>query len=65
MMGFGLVFTIVVIGAIAYAMGWRPNAGPSKPASKDQTPLEQLQARYARGEISREQFEQMKRDLAT
>ncbi|MAG36414.1 MAG: hypothetical protein CL878_09240 [Dehalococcoidia bacterium] len=38
----------------------------SDPASSDasETPLEILRQRYARGEISKEQFDQMKYDLA-
>jgi putative membrane protein len=63
MMGFGLILTLVVIGAIAYALGWRPQFNQSGPAKMDQTPLEILKARYARGEISREEYEQMRRDL--
>ena len=57
MMGFGLILTLVVIGAIAYALGWRPQFNQSGPAETNQTPLEILKARYARGEISREEYE--------
>ena len=64
MMGFGLIVPLLLIGAIAYALGWRPNFGPTKPAQNDQTPLELLKARYARGEISREEYEQMRGELA-
>ena len=63
MMGFGLIFTLVVIGAIAYILGWRPQFNQSGPAQSKQTPLQILKERYARGEISREEFEQMRRDL--
>jgi putative membrane protein len=63
MMGFGLILTLVVVGAIAYALGWRPQFHQSGPAETGQTPLEILKARYARGEISREEYEQMRRDL--
>ncbi len=35
---------------------------PSR-GSRDKTPLEILQERYARGEINKEEFEQRKRDL--
>jgi putative membrane protein len=63
MMGFGLIFTVAVIVAIAYALGWRPQFNTTKPDQNGQTALEQLKARYARGEISREEYEQMRRDL--
>ena len=63
MMVSGLILTFVIVGAIAYALGWRPQFNQSGPARTGQTPLEILQARYARGEISREEYEQMRRDL--
>jgi putative membrane protein len=63
MMGFGLIFTVAVIAAVAYALGWRPPSNATKPDQNSRTPLEQLKARYARGEISREEFEQMRADL--
>ena len=63
MMGFGLIFTLVIVGAVAYILGWRPRFNQSGPAQSKQTPLELLKERYARGEISRDEFEQMRRDL--
>ena len=63
MMGFGLILTVGVIAAIAYGLGWRPQFNTRNPAQPDQTALEQLKARYARGEITREVYEQMRRDL--
>ena len=63
MMGLGLILTLVVIGVISYALGWRPQFNQSGSAETNQTPLEILKARYARGEISREEYEQMRRDL--
>ena len=63
MMGFGLVIPLLVIGAIAYALGWRPQSNQTRPAQTSQTPLEILKARYVRGEISREEYEQMRREL--
>jgi len=63
MMGFGLIIPLLVIGAIAYALGWRPQSNQTSPAQTSQTPLELLKARYARGEISREEYEQMRLDL--
>jgi putative membrane protein len=62
MMGLELILLpLLLIGAIAYALGWRPNQ--IGPAQSGQTPLEILKARYARGEISREEYDQMRRDL--
>jgi putative membrane protein len=63
MMGFGLIVPLVLIGAVAYALGWRPQFNQSGPSQAGQTPLELLKARYARGEISREEYDQMRRDL--
>ncbi len=64
MMGFGLIFTLLIVGLVAYALGWRPrftNRGTSNEAQP--TPLEILKARYARGEIGQEEFQQYRRDL--
>ncbi len=55
MMGFEL---ILIVGVIAYALGWRPQFNQTS-----QTPLEILKARYVRGEITREEYEQARRDL--
>ncbi len=60
MMGFDL---ILIVGVIAYALGWRPQFNQTKPAQTSQTPVEVLKARYARGEITREEYEQVRRDL--
>ncbi len=38
-------------------------AGINRSASAGQTPLDILNARYARGEINREQYEEMRRTL--
>lgn len=63
MMGFGLIIPLLLIGGIAYALGWRPQLNQTGPAPTSQTPLELLKARYARGEISRAEYDQMRRDL--
>ena len=63
MMGFGLIIPLLLIGGIAYALGWRPQINQSGPAQTEQTPLELLKERYARGEISRDEYEQTRRDL--
>ncbi len=60
MMGFDL---ILIFGIVAYALGWRPQFLQTGSAPTGETPLEVLKARYARGEINREEYEQMRRDL--
>jgi uncharacterized membrane protein len=63
MMGFGLIVPLLLIGAIAYALGWRPQFNQTGPAQTGQTPLEILNARYVRGEITRDEYEQVRLDL--
>ena len=60
MMGFDL---LLIVGVIAYALGWRPQFNQTGPAQTKETPLEILKARYVRGEITREQYEAMKVDI--
>jgi putative membrane protein len=68
MMGFGLIFLVLIIGVIAYAVGWRPDfltGRTSQFSSTDanQTPLHILKERYAQGEISKEEYLEMRNDL--
>lgn len=64
MMGFGLIFTLLIIGLVAYALGWRPQlTNQVAPRENQQTPLDILKIRYARGEISQEEYQQLRRDL--
>ena len=63
MMGFWLIIPLLLIGLVAYPLGWRPRFNQTGSAQTSQTPLEILKARYARGEISREEYDQMHRDL--
>ena len=63
MMGFGLIIPLLLIGGIAYALGWRPQLDQTGPAQTKQTPLGLLKERHARGEITREQYDQMRLDL--
>jgi putative membrane protein len=63
MMGFDLIFIAVIAGGIAYALGWRPQFNQTGPTQTSQTPFEILKTRYARGEITREDYEQLRQDL--
>jgi putative membrane protein len=59
---FGLTLVVLVVVLI-----WRLLDGGSPDGrlheGDDETPLEILEKRYARGEIDRDEFERMKRDL--
>ncbi len=64
----GLIFNLAVIIGIVILIVWAVKrfAGGStnwNQSSASQSPREILQARYARGEITREQYQQMLSDL--
>jgi putative membrane protein len=57
-----VVFAVLVIAAIICTVWWQGSRGQDSSDFRE-TPLDILKARYARGEITREDFEQMKKDL--
>jgi putative membrane protein len=59
-----LLILVIVIGAAALAYNWYRRRGGRGflPGGQDD-PLEIARRRYARGEITRAEFEQIKRDL--
>ena len=64
-MSFGWIFMIlfwilVVLGIVALAKWLFSTTGSGESGKR---PLEILKERYARGDIAREQYEQMRRDL--
>lgn len=63
MMGFGLIGPLVLIGIVAYALGWRPQIDQTGPAQRSDSALDILKERYVRGEINREEFDRIRRDL--
>ncbi len=60
-----LAFWALVIGGIAWlgVMFARNSQGTAATPGSGQTPLAILQARYAKGELTKEQFDQVRRDL--
>ncbi len=58
-----LVFWGLVITGIVLAIRWLLGVGPRREPPHDSA-LQILRERYARGELSREEFEAKKRDLA-
>jgi putative membrane protein len=64
-----IFFFLLLVAVVAYAAGWRPQLGqwiqPGSPAGRggSNSALEILRERYARGEISREEYQRMQQDL--
>lgn len=59
-----LVVWVLVIGGIVWLVVWLArNANRTTTSSSSESPLDILKARYARGEITKEQFETIKHDI--
>lgn len=63
MMGFGWILLLLLVAGLAFALGWRPQWVQRPPEAGSGMPMDIVKARYARGEISREEFERMQVDL--
>ncbi len=59
-LGLLIIGTLLVVRAARHA---RAQTGPVRYATGEPTAIAILQARYARSEITREQFERMKQDI--
>jgi len=64
MMAVGFVFMIAFWAAIIALIVWAVRAVSGGAGPRERSALEIAKLRYARGEISREQYEQLRRDLA-
>jgi len=64
-MGFGLIFTVLIVAAIAYGIGWRPQGQgtPFSLSDNGKTPLDIAKERYASGELNKDEFEQVRHNL--
>jgi putative membrane protein len=59
------VFWILIIVGIVFLIRWLiESSRPGGPVVKGEAPMDILKQRYAKGEITKEQFDQMKKDLA-
>lgn len=57
-----LIFWLLLLGGIALLVVWGfRQVGPAGPAGR--RPLDILRERYARGELTHEQYDQTRRDL--
>jgi putative membrane protein len=66
MMGFGAIFTVLILAALAYALGWLPQSGrPTRFEAPEagKSALDILKERYARGEITKAEYEEMRDEL--
>ncbi len=71
MIPWGWILIVILVVILIYALAGRggqrfpePSRGSHTGREQDvETPLDILKKRYAKGEISREDFEQMKKDL--
>ena len=60
---FGSLWFVIFWGLIIWAAGTISNRERRSGSGGSESPLEIAKRRYAQGEISREQFEQIRRDL--
>ncbi len=62
----GMVFNFIILIGVVVLIVWAINrfSNNSNQSAKIQSPREILQMRYARGEITREQYQQMLNDLS-
>ncbi len=58
-----LLFWIAIIAGVVLLVRWLIDQGKLKGPQTGESALDILKKRYARGEIDREQFENMKREL--
>ncbi len=57
------LFWILIIAAVVLGVRWFIDQGKLKGSSVEETPLDILKKRYASGEIDKEEFETMRREL--
>jgi putative membrane protein len=60
---FGGIWMVIFWGAVNWLVIWGVGQLSGGSRRSDDNPLEIARARYARGEITREQFEQLRQDL--
>ena len=63
-MAFGMIWMIVFWGAIIWLIAWGVSQFSGRDRRDGESALDIARRRYAGGEITREQFEQLRRDLS-
>jgi len=59
----GFLFLIIIIGVVLVIFLSSKNRGNFLDFSKEESPLDIIKKRYAKGEITKDDFEKMKKDL--
>ena len=62
-MWFGWIFWIVIIGVIVWLVINNQKKNQQNLPPKEESAMDILKKRYAKGEISKEEFERMKKDI--
>jgi putative membrane protein len=62
-MVFGMIWMVIFWGAVVWLIVWGIGQVSGGGRRRDDDPIEIAKRRYARGEITREQFDQLQRDL--
>jgi putative membrane protein len=62
-MGFGIIIMVLFWGAIIWLVISLINAGTRKSEETPESALDILKKRYARGEVTKEQYIEMEKDL--
>ncbi|MEX0806902.1 MAG: SHOCT domain-containing protein [Candidatus Binatia bacterium] len=60
---FGLLVLFLFVLAAAYGVKWVWGQRPSSTIGSDESALDLLKKRYARGEIGKEEFESIKKEI--
>ena len=60
---FPLIFLVLMVVFMVFMMRGGMCGGSHKTSGSAETPRETLDRRYARGEITREEYQQMRKDL--
>ena len=63
-MGLGILIMIIFWAGLIALIAWIIVKAVRSGKSTSETPLDIAKARYARGEISKKEFEQLKKDLS-
>lgn len=58
-----IIFIFLIFGSRGWRPPWWEPGGHNKQGGETESALEILKKRYAKGEITKEEFEQMKKDI--